>query len=58
MIVEFKIDNGKYVTPWGHEFDTKKEFQAFVLGMQYMATNMIVNSEYLLEKVNYTEKVQ
>ena len=58
-IVPFKVtDNGKYVTPWGHEFDTKKEFDAFVTGMKYVAGNVNTHIDFLLEKVNYTENVK
>lgn len=57
-VIKFVKTSGKYVTPWGHEFDTEKEVEAFILGMKYVAGNVNTHCDFLLEKVLYTEKQQ
>jgi hypothetical protein len=57
-IVKLQNDNGKWVTPWGHEFNTKKELEAFILGMNYISGSMNQHAEYLKEKVNFTENIK
>lgn len=52
--IKFRKISNKYLTPWGHEFGTKAELEAFKAGMiQVSASNQIQN-EMMLEKVNYT----
>jgi hypothetical protein len=55
-VIKFVKTSGKYITPWGHEFDTIKEVDAFILGMKYISGSMSVHADYILEKVNYTQK--
>lgn len=53
-IINFKPQ--KYVTKWGHEFDTKKEYEAFIEGMEYMAENLSVCADNLFEGLFFTKK--
>lgn len=57
-VIELKTDSGKWITPWGHEFGTKKELEAFIEGMKYVASNVTIHANVLLEKVDYSENVK
>jgi hypothetical protein len=55
-IVKVIFKNNKWITPWGHEFNTRSELDAFILGMKYISGCLKTHSEYLLEKVDFSKE--
>lgn len=51
----FKSIKNKYTTPWGHEFGTKAELEAFRLGMMQVIGSNQVRNEYMIEKLDFTK---
>lgn len=56
MTTKFPSIKNSYKTPWGHDFGTKAELDAFIMGMHQVIGSNQVQNEMMLEKVNYTVK--
>ena len=54
MTIQFKSIKNIYTTPWGHEFGTKAELEAFKLGMMQVSGSNQVQNDMMMEKLNYT----
>ena len=53
-----KIKRKKYVTPWGHEFSTQKELDAFISGMHYMSSNILNMADMSLHNTKYSKETE
>lgn len=56
MTIKLITDNGKWCTPYGHEFNTEAELKAFIQGVEYLAGNLQVSSDAISNRLTLWSK--